>query len=166
MTRIYSVTVLEAKSPKSSGQQVCAFPEGCREESFLASPQLRWLQHALTCSQLHSSNVSVMCLLCTRTVRDVPSHVIQKIETFPEEIQDTRNAVHRTTMAQSPSKQVPWGPTQFSLLPSAAPLYFSQSQSGSEIGPLSKLILVLEKARSHRVPNLGCMGAEVTLLQI
>ena len=56
--------------------------------------------------------------------------------------------------------QPPWDLTQFSQLPSAALLYFPESHWWSEISSLSKVILVLGKARSHRSPNLGCMGAE------
>ena len=37
---------------------------------------------------------------------------------------------------------------------------FPESHWQSEISSLSKVILVLGKARSHRVPNLGCSGAE------
>ena len=63
-------------------------------------------------------------------------------------------------MPQSPSKQEPWEVTQFSQSPSAALLYFPESNWRSEISLLSKVILVLGKARSHRTPNLGCTGAE------
>ena len=38
--------------------------------------------------------------------------------------------------------------------------YFPESHQWSEISSLSKMILVLGQARSHRVPNQGCMGAE------
>ena len=62
--------------------------------------------------------------------------------------------------SQSPSKQAPWDLTQFSQLPSAAPLYFPEPLRQSEISSLSKVILVLGKARSHRVPNLGYRDAE------
>ena len=50
----------------------------------------------------------------------------------------------------------------FSQSPSAAPLYFPESHRWSEISSLSKVILVLGKARSHRAPNLGCRGVWVT----
>ena len=63
-------------------------------------------------------------------------------------------------MPKSPSQEAPWELTQFSQLPSAAPLYFPESHQWSEISSLSKVILVLGKARSHRAPNLGCKGAE------
>ena len=43
---------------------------------------------------------------------------------------------------------------------SAAPWYFPESHWQSEISSLSKVILVLGKARSRRVPNLGYRGAE------
>ena len=42
----------------------------------------------------------------------------------------------------------------------SCPLYFLESHGGSEISLLSKVILVLGKARSCRALNLGCMGAE------
>ena len=74
-------------------------------------------------------------------------------------IQDTRNTVHRTMTPQSPSKSAPWDLTQFPQSPSAA-LYFPESYRWSEISSLSKVILVLVRARSHRVPNLGCRETE------
>ena len=60
--------------------------------------------------------------------------------------------------SQSPSKWAPWALTQFSQLPSAAPLYFPESYQPSEISSLSKVTLVWGKDRSHRVPNLGLRG--------
>ena len=62
--------------------------------------------------------------------------------------------------SQSPSKQAPWDLTQFSQLPWAAPSYFPESHHWSEISSLSKVILVLGKARSCRVSSLGYSGAE------
>ena len=75
-------------------------------------------------------------------------------------IQDTGNIVHRTMTALSPSKQAPWDLTQFSQSPSAAPSYLPESHQQCEIPFLSKVILILGKARSCRMPNLGCKGAE------
>ena len=49
---------------------------------------------------------------------------------------------------------------QFSQSSSAALSYFPESHQQSEISSLSKVILVLGKARSLRVPNLGCSVAE------
>ena len=63
-------------------------------------------------------------------------------------------------MPQFPSKLAPWDLTQFSQFPSAALFYVSESHLWSEISSLSKMILVLEKGISHRVPNLGCRGAK------
>ena len=63
-------------------------------------------------------------------------------------------------MPQSPSEEAPGDLTQFSQSPSAAPLYFPEFHSWSEISSLSKVIFVLGKARSRRAPNLGCRGAE------
>ena len=74
-------------------------------------------------------------------------------ETFIEE--DTSyNIVHRTMTLQSPSKQAPRDLTQFSQSPSAALLYFPESHLQSETSSLSKVILILGKARSCRVPDL------------
>ena len=56
---------------------------------------------------------------------------------------------------QFPSKLAPWDFTQFSQSLSAALLYFPESHRWSEISFLSKVIFVLGKARSLRVPNLG-----------
>ena len=63
-------------------------------------------------------------------------------------------------MPQSPSNQAFWDLTQFSQLPSVALLYFPELHRWSKISSLSKVILVLGKARCHKVPNLGCRGAE------
>ena len=60
---------------------------------------------------------------------------------------------------QSPSKSGPRDLTQFSQLPFPAPLYFLESHQWSEISSLSKVILVLRKARSCRAPTPGCWGA-------
>ena len=43
---------------------------------------------------------------------------------------------------------------------SAVPLHYLESHQWSEIPSLSKVILVLGKARSRRAPNLGWRGAE------
>ena len=50
--------------------------------------------------------------------------------------------------------------THFTQLPSAALLYFPKSHQMSEISFLLKVISVLGRARSCRVPNLGCREAE------
>ena len=62
---------------------------------------------------------------------------------------------------------MPWDLTQFFQSPSAAPSYFPESHQwpGSEISSLSKVILVLGKARSPRAPNLGCRVAASVLPQ-
>ena len=64
-------------------------------------------------------------------------------------------------MGHDSSKGAPWDLTPFSQSPSAAPSYFPESHWQSEISSLSKVILVLGKARSHRAPNLGCRGTEL-----
>ena len=47
-------------------------------------------------------------------------------------------------------------------LPSAAPSYSPESQQWSDISSLSKVIIVLRKARRHRAPNLGCQRGWIT----
>ena len=59
---------------------------------------------------------------------------------------------------QSRSKWGPWDLTQFSQLPLVVPSYSLESHYWSEISSLSKVILVLGKARSCRAPHLGCRG--------
>ena len=73
---------------------------------------------------------------------------------------NTRNTVHRTAMPLYPLKWAPWDLTQFSQSPSAASSYFPKSHWQSKISSLLKVIVVWGKARSCRVPNLGCSGAE------
>ena len=94
----------------------------------------------------------------TRSVQKVSIHVLWKIETFIEE--DTRNIVLRTMTPQSPSKWAPWNLRQFSQSPSTVLSYFPESHWKYEISSLSKVILVLGKARSRRALNPGCSGAE------
>ena len=53
-----------------------------------------------------------------------------------------------------------WDLTKFSESPSAVQSYFLEYHQWSEISSLSKVILVLGKARSCRVPNLGYSGTE------
>ena len=53
-----------------------------------------------------------------------------------------------------------WDLTQFSQSPSAALPCFPESHGQSEISSLSKVILVLGKARSRRAPSLGSRGSE------
>ena len=76
---------------------------------------------------------------------------------------------------QSPSKKAPRDLTQFSQrlflcskhsaksfvgIAINFPICFPESHQQSEIPSLSKAIFVLGKPRSHRVPHLGCRGAE------
>ena len=61
-----------------------------------------------------------------RFVRKVPSRVVWKIETFIEEdIQDTKNIVHRTMTPQSPSKQATLGPHIVLPITISYPVVFS-----------------------------------------
>ena len=95
-----------------------------------------------------------------RSVQKTSCHVMWKIETFIEE--DTRYKKHCTqgNDASVPFKVGILGPHTVLPVAIAAPLYFPESHWWSAISPLSKVILVLGKARSHRAPNLGCRGAE------
>ena len=63
-------------------------------------------------------------------------------------------------MPQTPSRQTPWYLTQFSQSPSAVLLHFTERHRQSEISSISKVILVVGKARSLRAPNMGSRGAE------
>ena len=63
-------------------------------------------------------------------------------------------------MPQYTPKYECWDLTQFFQSPSAAPSYFPESHQWSEISSLSKVILVLGKARSHETPDMGCREAE------
>ena len=107
---------------------------------------------------LDSPGMKSTVLPYMRSVQKVSSHILWKIETFIEE--GIRNIVHNTMTPQSPSKLAPWDLTHFSQLPPAAPSYFPEFHWWSEISSLSKVILVLGKARGFKVPNLGCTGAE------
>ena len=88
------------------------------------------------------------------------SHVMWKIETFIEE--DARHKSHCTEDkdASVPFKAGTLGP--HTVLPIAinCPIVFSWISLKIWISSLSKVILVLRKARSHRTPNLGYREAE------
>ena len=58
--------------------------------------------------------------------RKYPAMHYEKERHLLKNTQETRNIVHRTMTPQSLSK-APWDLTQFSQLPSAAPLYFPES---------------------------------------
>ena len=111
-------------------------------------------------NQCHPNIFSLYVLREWAPVQKVSSRVIWNKTHLLKKIQDTRNTVHRTMMPQLPSKQAPWDLTQFSQSPSAAPSYFPESQWWSETCSLSKVILVLGKARICRAPNLSRRGAE------
>ena len=97
-----------------------------------------------------------------RSVQKLYSHVLWKLETFTEE--DTRYRKHRTISlwnighSLSPLRSRHLGMSQFSQLLSVTPSYFPESHWWYEISSLLKVMLVLGKARSYRVPNLGCRG--------
>ena len=82
------------------------------------------------------------------------SHVIWKTETFIEE--DTRYKNHCTqdNDASVPFKVGTSGPHTGLPIAISCPIVFSW------ISSISKVILVLGKARSHGAPNLGCRESE------
>ena len=120
------------------------------------------LPSILYCLLLHSSSEDLITtgLIFYRSVQKVSSHILWKIEKFMDE--DTRYKKHCTwdNDASVPFIVGPWDLTQFSQSPSAALSYFPESHRQSEISSLSNVIVVLGKARSCRVQNLGCRGAE------
>ena len=90
-----------------------------------------------------------------------PAMYYEKYRHLLKKTQDTRNIVHKTMMPQSPSKEAPWDLTQFSQLPSASLMCFPESHQQYKISSLSKVILVLGKARSCRASNLACRETEL-----
>ena len=114
--------------------------------------------HSYLCAGICHYDTHRPCI-CTRSLQKVCSHAIGKLETFTEE--DIRYKKHCTegNDISVPFKVGTLGLTQFRS-PSAAQSYFPESHLWSEISSLSKAILILGKARSHRAPNLGCSGAE------
>ena len=100
------------------------------------------------------------------SVQNVSSYTIWKPETVIEE--DTRYKKHCTQdndtsvpiqsrhLGTSHGSPNPCSPNSHQ----AAQSYFPESHGWSEISSLSKVILVLGKTRSHRVPNLACRGTQ------
>lgn len=120
---------------------------------------------------------NIRCIF-RRSVQKVSSHSLWKSGVFfgrgEIKTQDTRNSVHRIMMLnplQSRTLRTSVNPASLPLfktlqnplleLPLTAPSYFPESHQRSEISSLSKVILVLRKARSHRVPIAGCRRAEL-----
>ena len=125
---------------------------------------------------------SVCYMICVRhlvhidrSVHKVSSLVRRKVEKFVRE--DSRYKKHCTQDNEvsasfkvgtlKPHISLSISPTVKNTLqnpllesPSAALSYFPESHPQSEIPSLSKVILVLGKARSHRVSNMGCRGSE------
>ena len=108
------------------------------------------------------------------SVQKVSSHILCQIETLT--VEDTR---YKKYCTQDNDSSLPFkgtlGPDAILLAslplfkiwqnpllesPSTAPSYFSESHRKSQTSSCSKFILILGKARSHRVPDLGCRGAE------
>ena len=97
-----------------------------------------------------------------RSAQEVSSHVIWKIETFINEwiykIQDIL-CIRQWRLGPLESRQL--GTSHSSPSHHQLPHHiFLNLFWQSEIFSLSKVILILEKFRSCRVPNLGCRGAE------
>ena len=109
-----------------------------------------------------------------RSVLEVPSHVIWKIETSIEDDTRCKKRCTQDTDASVPFKVGTLGlhssPSISStvqntlknplLEPSAVPSSLPEFHWRFEISSLSKVVLVLGKARNCRMPNLGCRGAE------
>ena len=97
--------------------------------------------------------------VCVYSVQKVSSHVIWKTETFTEG--DTRYKKHCT---QDNDTSVPFLKVGTLGVSHSSPNHHQLPHciflNLIEIFSLSKVILVLEKARSHRVPNLACKWAE------
>ena len=92
----------------------------------------------------------------TRSVQKVSSHTIWKIETFIEG-DTTYKTLYIRQWCLSPLQSRHLGTSHSS--PSRCQLpYFPESHRWSEISSLSKGILVLGTARSHRASNLGHRG--------
>ena len=137
----------------------CLFPVGLRplkstlEQGFLFSFNFRFTlcvcMRVAAFIRFNSLKILPVVMGIRGLSRNYPAMHCKKWRHLLKKIQDTRNIVHRTMMPQSPSKWTPWDFTQFSQSPSAALLYFPESHW-----------VVLGKARSHRVPTLGCSGAE------
>ena len=112
----------------------------------------------------YSVSIISFFIICPTHIYKVHLESIQPCNTKNRDIYwkeyNVQETVRRTMMPQSPSKWAPWDLTQFSQLPSASLLYFSETRGWSEISSTAKVILVLGKARNHRAPNLGCSGAE------
>ena len=95
-----------------------------------------------------------------RSVQKLSNDILWKIGTFIEE-----DARHNKYCTEDNDTSVPFKvgtlrPHTILPITISCPSYFPESQWLSKISSLSKVILVLGKARSCRVPNLGCSGAE------
>ena len=108
-----------------------------------------------------------------RPVQRVPRHVLWKTDIYWKRykkhcIQDNGISVSFKVGTLGPHAVLPaaslllYKTLQNSLLelPSAALSYFPESHQWSEISSLSKVILVLRKARNHKALNPGCKRAE------
>ena len=74
-----------------------------------------------------------------------PAMYYEKQRHLLKNIQDTRSIVYRTMTPQPPSKYASWDLTQFSQSPSAAPLYFPESQQWPEISSFQRWFQFWEK---------------------
>ena len=94
-----------------------------------------------------------------RSVQKVVSHAIWKIDIYWRryKIQETLY-IGQWHFSSLQNRHL--GTSHSSQLSLAAPSYFSESHWWFKISFLSKLILISEKTRSDRVPNLGCRGVE------
>ena len=95
-----------------------------------------------------------------RPVQKISSHVIWKTETMIEEDIKYKKHYIQDNDASVPFKVGTLGPHILLPITISCPSYFPESHERSEISSPSKVILVLGKARSRRLPNLGCRGDE------
>ena len=96
----------------------------------------------------------------TRSGQKVSSHVIWEVETFIEEDTRYKKWCTQDNDASVPFKVGTLGPHTVLPIAIAALWDFPDSHQWSEISSLSKVILVLGKARSCRAPNLRFSEAE------
>ena len=95
-----------------------------------------------------------------RYLQKVSSHVIWKIETFIEEDTSYKKHCTQDNNTSIPFKVGTLRPHIVLPITISCPVIFSWISLMVWISSLSKVILVLGKARSHRASNLGSKGSE------
>ena len=95
-----------------------------------------------------------------RSAQKVSSHVVWKMKTFSEEDRRGKKHCAQHSDASVPFKVGTLGPHTVLPIAISCPVLFSWISSMVWNLFLSKVILVLGKARRHRAPNVVCTGAE------